>query len=152
MVEDAVVVARADAAGENRLVAYVVPKSGVQVFRYSGVQGDPVAAPEPPITISTLRRELAGRLPEPMIPSALVLLETLPRTVTGKVDRRALPAPSYSLKASQVISRVVQAFGVQLPVSRFLETPTVEAMAVLIAESLAEQAGAEDVRRILQEG
>jgi acyl carrier protein len=156
-----------------------------------------VAAPEHPITISALRRELAGRLPEHVIPSALVLLEALPRTVTGKVDRRALPAPSSarpaldmafagprtpieemlvgiwaevlgldqvgiydpflelggdSLRASQVLSRALQAFGVQVPVSRFLETPTVEAMAVLIAESLAEQAEAEDVRRILQEG
>ena len=78
--QDAVVVAPEDEQGEPRLVAYVVPGQRARKIR--------------PLTVSALRRDLAGRLPAAMIPSAFVLMETLPRTVTGKVDRRALPPPS----------------------------------------------------------
>jgi amino acid adenylation domain-containing protein len=75
-IREAVVVARQDHAGEPSLVAYVVPAS------------------QPAPTVSELRRALQGRFPAYMIPSAFVPLETLPLTATGKVDRRALPAPA----------------------------------------------------------
>jgi acyl carrier protein len=45
------------------------------------------------LTITELREFLKDRLPEYMLPSVFILLETMPLTLTGKVDRRALPAP-----------------------------------------------------------
>ncbi|MES1240102.1 MAG: amino acid adenylation domain-containing protein [Acidobacteriota bacterium] len=68
-----VVVARNDGGAGPRLVAYLVSRG-------DSAQQD-------------LRELLAGRLPEYMIPSAFVRLDTLPLTANGKVDRRALPAP-----------------------------------------------------------
>ncbi|MEO3884628.1 amino acid adenylation domain-containing protein [Nonomuraea sp. B5E05] len=72
------VVARADTPGERRLVAYVVPRPG------HAVDGE------------ALRAHAAAALPAFMVPSAFVVLEALPLTATGKLDRAALPAPSYA--------------------------------------------------------
>jgi amino acid adenylation domain-containing protein len=74
-VREAVVVARADGPGDQRLVAYVAPTQ------------------EPAPTASELYTFLKARLPEYMIPSAFVFLEALPLTPNGKVDRNALPQP-----------------------------------------------------------
>jgi amino acid adenylation domain-containing protein len=74
-VRDAAVIARDDATGGKRLVAYVVPQQG--------------AAPSP----AALRELLQRDLPEFMIPSAYVSLAALPLTSNGKLDRKALPAP-----------------------------------------------------------
>ena len=70
-----VVLGREDRSGEKKLVAYVV------------VSNDNRPTPE------QLRRFLKGRLPDYMVPSAFVLLKSLPLTPGGKVDRRELPAP-----------------------------------------------------------
>ena len=69
----AVVVTRPGSAGEARLVAYVVPRSGAEF--------DPAA----------LRQALRAVLPAPLIPAGFVRLDALPLTPSGKVDRRALP-------------------------------------------------------------
>src|SRR5262245_3655225 len=71
----AAVVVREDRAGQRRLVGYVVAAAG------SAVAG------------SAVRAALLGRLPEYMVPSAVVVLDRLPLTPNGKLDRRALPAP-----------------------------------------------------------
>jgi natural product biosynthesis luciferase-like monooxygenase protein/FkbM family methyltransferase len=57
-----------------------------------GLPGRPEMA-DGPVTATLLRRWLGERLPEPMIPADFVLLDALPLTGSGKVDRRALPAP-----------------------------------------------------------
>ncbi len=76
-VRQVVVMARAGARGERRLVAYVVPHGGL------------VGAPSG----EELRRFLARDLPDHMVPGAFVFLDALPRLQNGKLDRRALPAP-----------------------------------------------------------
>ena len=72
---ESVVVVREDEPGDKRLVAYVVPQV------------------EQSATVLELRQFLKAKLPEYMVPSAFVLLESLPITSNGKVDRRALPKP-----------------------------------------------------------
>ncbi len=160
-IKEAVVVAREDRPGDQRLVAYLVPAS------------------QPVPTVSELRNVLQGKLPEYMIPAAFVMLDALPMTLTGKVDRLALPAPGrtrpevehpfvapqtpiettlahiwaevlsleqvgvhdhftelggHSLLAMQVASRVRDTFHVEVPLKSLFEAPTVTKMAALIAE------------------
>ena len=78
-IQDVVAVAREDAPGDKRLVAYLVPQSA-----------------ETPPAVAELRRELLERLPDYMVPSAFVFLDALPLTPNGKVDRKALRAPDES--------------------------------------------------------
>jgi amino acid adenylation domain-containing protein len=74
----AVVVLRDFGPGDRRLVAYVVPRRPAEV------------------RAEALRGGLLSRLPEPMVPVTWVILDSLPLTASGKVDRRALPAPLVS--------------------------------------------------------
>ncbi|MFL5356592.1 amino acid adenylation domain-containing protein [Archangium sp.] len=74
-VREAVVVAREDSPGQPRLVAYLVPDEGQS------------------LETASLRAALKEQLPEYMLPSAFVSLPVLPLTSSGKVDRKALPAP-----------------------------------------------------------
>src|SRR5262249_17223151 len=76
-VREAAVVVREDVEGDRRLGAYVVAEEGEEV------KGE------------ELREGMKLRLPEWMAPSAVVVIERMPLTANGKVDRRSLPAPEY---------------------------------------------------------
>lgn len=104
-----VVIAREDGSSRKQILGYVVPVDGQSV---SG---------------SDLRSYLAERLPDYMVPAAILPLSALPLTPTGKLDRNALPAPDFSSHS-------------QPP-----QTPTEQLLADLFAEVLElEQVGIED--------
>jgi surfactin family lipopeptide synthetase C len=160
-IKEAVVVAREDRPGYQRLVAYLAPAS----------------LPGP--TVGEPRGFLWAKVTDYMIPAAFVMLDALPITLTGKVDRCALPAlgrarpglvspfvapytpterrlaqiwaevlsleqvgihdnflelGGHSLLARQVASRVRDAFHVEVPLKSLFEASTVAGMAVVIAE------------------
>ncbi|MEU8068968.1 amino acid adenylation domain-containing protein [Micromonospora sp. NPDC049151] len=81
----AVVVLREDRPGDRRLVGYVVPEAD------GAHEVDPVA----------VRAAVGRALPGHMVPSAVVAIDELPRSVNGKLDRRALPAPDYATVAAR---------------------------------------------------
>jgi amino acid adenylation domain-containing protein len=155
-VDDAVVLAQGDDLVSVRLAAYVVAQDG--------------AAP----TVGDLRDYLRSKLPEYMTPAYIIVLDAFPLTPSGKIDRKALPAPDasrlqqetpyvaprtpveeqltlisaellgleqvgvddnffelggHSLLATQFISRVRDAFGVEVPLRKLFETPTVAGIA-----------------------
>ncbi len=90
-VREAVVVAREEGAGDKRLVAYIVPGDWRLEIGDSGA--DNLQSPISNLP-QDLRLFLQDRLPDYMIPAAFVTLDALPLTPSGKLDRRALPAPS----------------------------------------------------------
>jgi amino acid adenylation domain-containing protein len=172
-VQEAVVIARADARGGRRLDAYVVPR------------------PQETTGTDELRAFLTAKLPEYMVPSAFVVLAALPVTPNGKVDRRALPAPDtaalagagayvaprdateervaeiwaavlgvgrvgvhdnffelggHSLLATQINTRLRDAFGVEVPLRDLFQSPTVARLAEAVAAAQRRQEEEEELR------
>jgi amino acid adenylation domain-containing protein len=84
-VDQVVVLPHIDADSQKRLVAYVVPASGAT--------RNQSAANNTNTLQTTLRLHLRQHLPSYMIPGAFIFLDALPLTSTGKIDRKALPAP-----------------------------------------------------------
>jgi amino acid adenylation domain-containing protein len=175
-IQDAVVVARDQASGDKRLIAYVVPKEGSDV------------------NVSELRNYLKESVPEYLIPSMFISLSTLPLTSNGKVDRQKLPAPEpgrpeledgyvaprnqlesdlagifskvlgvenvgiydnffelggHSLLAVQLISQVRDLFEVELDVIAAFEAPTVAELSVTIVQSQMQQLDSEGMSDML---
>ena len=156
-IREAVVLAREDVPGDKRLVAYVVPAGA--------------AAP----AAEELRELLRHSLPDYMIPAAFVVLDHLPVTANGKLDRRALPAPfwvhaeaaddlplnrtegvlaglwrdilgveqvgrnddffdlgGHSLLATQLVARLREIFGTELPLRTIFQAPRLAELAARI--------------------
>ncbi|MFZ5515906.1 MAG: amino acid adenylation domain-containing protein [Candidatus Zhuqueibacterota bacterium] len=114
-VQNAVALVREDKPGDKRLVAYFVPNRSAE------------ASP----STNELRDFLAARLPHYMIPNFFVMLENMPLTSNGKVNRKALPAPELDRSG-----------GMEFIAPR---TPTEELMAQIWAEVLGiEQVGIYD--------
>ena len=176
-VKTCVVVARAEADDDKRLVAYIVARDG-----------------EEPGYLE-LRSFLRARLLEHMIPSAFVLLDEMPLTPNGKINRRALPAPEvsrpeleqryvaprndievalvdlwqevlginpigvsdnffdlggHSLKATRLLSKVRSIFRTQLPLSVVFEATTIEALARALVEHEPKPGQTAKIARVLQ--
>ncbi|KOG48042.1 peptide synthetase, partial [Streptomyces varsoviensis] len=109
-VDQAAVVVREDRPGAERLVAYAVPAAG---RRIDGAE---------------LRDHAGRRLPEHMVPAAVVALDALPLTANGKLDKAALPAPELAARGGRAPA-----------------TPTEEVLCGLFGEVLElGQVGAED--------
>ncbi len=160
-IKDAVVLLRRDDADNPMLAAYCIPR-------------DLEKTPER----SELRSFLKNRLPEYMIPTAYVFLESFPTTASGKIFLRAFPKPQesdlggrekiaprtpteellatlwknilnvtevgrsdnffdlggHSLLATQLVSRIREAFGLELPLRQIFETPVLADLALKIEE------------------
>lgn len=82
-VREVAVIAREDVPGDKRLVAYLVPVLGAK------------------LVTSEIRRHLQQRLPDYMVPSAFVILQSMPLTPNGKINRRGLPAPAIEVSGGQ---------------------------------------------------
>ncbi|MFI9236941.1 amino acid adenylation domain-containing protein [Streptomyces sp. NPDC053079] len=113
----AAVIVREDVPGDKRLVAYAV--------------AEPTAAGRDGRLAETLRLHVEAAVPEYMVPSAVVVLDSMPLTTGGKIDRGALPAPDL---------RTVLEVGYVAP-----RTPEEEAVCAIYADLLgAERVGIED--------
>jgi aspartate racemase len=94
-VREVAVVAREDTPGDKRLVAYLV------------------AAQDAKPTPTELRHYLQQQLPDYMVPSTIVLLQAMPLTPNGKINRRGLPAPEAEASSNE-IAVATDAFQAQL--------------------------------------
>lgn len=102
-IQQTVVIVREDNPGDQRLVAYIVTR------------------PAQTVTIEEIRRFLKPKLPEYMIPGALVVLQTFPLTPNGKIDHRALPEPIQVREAATTATFVAPRDSRELQLARIWE-------------------------------
>jgi amino acid adenylation domain-containing protein len=79
-IKDCVVVAKNDTTGNKRLVAYIVSVDEINILE--------------------IRESLSKSLPDYMVPSLFIRLETMPLTPNGKIDRKALPEPEGNIETT----------------------------------------------------
>jgi hypothetical protein len=91
-VDRAAVIAREDTPGDKRLVGYLIPDGDHDHARLA----------------AAARQHAAARLPEHMIPAAVVILDALPLTPNGKLDKAALPAPDRAVPAGREPATVTE--------------------------------------------
>ncbi|PYJ76811.1 MAG: non-ribosomal peptide synthetase, partial [Verrucomicrobia bacterium] len=157
-IQQSVVVAREVAPGDTRLIAYFV------------------AVPQSHPTLGELRDFLGARLPDFMVPATFVRLEKLPLTANGKVDRMSLPAPEdtklerllelehvdvdenffslggHSLLGAQLVARLRDTFGIEMPLRVIFEAPSVAELSSEIDRLLVAKVEAmseKEVQRLL---
>ena len=90
-VRESAAIVREDKPGDQRLVAYVVPRS--ELLYQTEIETDGSNLSPETLTSGALQNYLRERLPDYMVPSTFVRLEKLPTLANGKIDRKALPAP-----------------------------------------------------------
>jgi amino acid adenylation domain-containing protein/FkbM family methyltransferase len=162
-IRNAVVIVREEKEEDKRLVAYIVSEE------------------QEKLSAEELKEYLKQKLPGYMIPSAIMMIDEIPLTANGKIDRRALPAPEqttlensqryvgprnlleyqligiweeildqkgigvrddffnlggHSLLATQVVSRVRDAFQIELSVRKLFEAPTIATLATAIEQAI----------------
>ncbi|HVQ39886.1 MAG TPA: amino acid adenylation domain-containing protein, partial [Pyrinomonadaceae bacterium] len=93
-VSEAVVVARREESGNSRLHGYVVPRRATVAATAAAESGGD--REEATLSLTELQQYLASRLPSYMVPSTLQVLDQMPLTPNGKLDRRALPDPGQA--------------------------------------------------------
>ncbi|MCP4927635.1 MAG: amino acid adenylation domain-containing protein [Gammaproteobacteria bacterium] len=172
-VQQAVVLLREDTPGLKQLIAYVECTEPAEFEQENA------------------RSILNKHLPDYMVPTAFVALQTFPLTANGKLDRKALPAPEmqenetayiaprneieqqlaamwsellgidqvgieddffalggHSLVAMQVVSQIMQAMGVQLPLEVLFDAPTIASLAESVNKSTNDKADTSVIKRI----
>ena len=179
-VRDAVVAARRNPEGELRLLAWILPESRVEPDSTSRLRDAlRTRLPEPMIPSAFLALDAfpltrngkvdRAALPDPdwgraagagdqHVPPRTLVEEMLAELWSGLLGVERIGVRDsffdlggHSLKAGQLVLRVRELFGVDLPVSTLFEGPTIEAMAVAVGRKLVEEADPEEVAKIMEE-
>lgn len=179
-VREAIVLAREEAPGDKRLIAYIIPSQAVDLSHHE------------------LRSFLKERLPEYMLPSVFVMLSSLPLTSNNKIDRQALlkmdlslaiaetdrilprnaeeqliasiwsellgidsavigihdqffNLGGHSLLAIQLATRLREVFDVEIPLITIFQSPTVEDLAIAVLQAKIAQVDSAEVAQLLEQ-
>lgn len=93
-IQETVVIARADNSGEKQLIAYIIPSKNIHQNNQNTENHQFTTSQSS--FINGIQKHLQQNLPDYMIPAAFVVLDVMPLTPNGKINRLALPAPEFS--------------------------------------------------------